>query len=144
MTPNDDGKVEVRREYAHPPERLFDAWTDAEGMRAWMRPGPTEDVRAELDVRVGGAYTIEMIFDEGSIVHTGQYTVVDRPHRLAFTWDASHFEVPTTVTVDFRPTDSGGTEVLLVHEGLPSKRSADDHTEGWKTILGELDTALQG
>lgn len=142
MTTNAAETLEVRREYGHPPETLFDAWTDAGGMRSWMRPGPTEDVRVEMDVRVGGAYTIEMIFADSSIVHSGEYTVVDRPRRLAFTWDAPHFETPTTVTVDFRPTDSGGTEVVLVHEGLPSKKSASDHTEGWKTILAELEAAL--
>lgn len=142
MATEAEGRVEVRHTYSQAPERLFDAWTDAEGMRAWMKPGPTEDVRVELDVREGGAYTIEMIFAEESIVHTGHYTEVDRPRRLAFTWDAPHFDEPTTVSLDFRPVD-GGTEVVLVHEGLPSEESAQQHTEGWRTILEELASAVE-
>lgn len=141
MTDESEARVDVRRTYPHSAEVLFDAWTDEEGMRSWMRPGPTEDVRVELDVRVGGAYTIEMIFAEDSIVHTGRYTVVDRPNRLVFTWDAPHFDEPTTVTVDFRPTDEG-TEVRLLHEGLPSADSADAHRGGWQTILEELGSHL--
>lgn len=141
MTTGNEGRVEVRRTFSHPAKRLFDAWTDEEGMRAWMRPGPTEDVRVQLDVRVGGAYTIEMIFGDESIVHTGRYTVVDRPRRLAFTWDAEHFDEPTTVTLDFVPTTEG-TEVVLVHEGLPSEESAERHVGGWQTILEELASEL--
>ena len=134
-------RLEVTHRYAHPADRVFDAWTDAEGMRAWMRPGPTTDVKASLDVRVGGEYTIEMIFGEESIVHHGTYTVVDRPRRLAFTWMAAHFSEPTTVSLDFKPTDDG-TEVVLVHEGLPDETAANSHRGGWTAILEHLDTAL--
>lgn len=136
-----DGRLELRHRYAHPPEKVFDAWTDAEGMRVWMRPGPTTDVRTKLDVRVGGSYTIAMIFGENTIEHTGEYTVVDRPRKLAFTWMAAHFETPTTVTLDFTAVD-GGTELVLVHEGLPSEESVNNHTDGWGRILALLEESL--
>ncbi len=141
MTNATDGRLEVRHTYTHPPERVFDAWTDEVGMRQWMRPGPIDGVRTALDVRVGGSYTIEMISPGGSIVHTGEYTVVDRPRRLAFTWMAAHFERPTRVTIDFEAVD-GGTVVTLVHEGLPSEESVTNHTAGWAAILEALEGAL--
>jgi uncharacterized protein YndB with AHSA1/START domain len=136
-----EGSLEVRHRYAHPPERVFDAWTDAEGMRAWMRPGPTTDVRTRLDVRVGGTFMITMVFGDSAIEHTGEYLEVDRPRRLAFTWMAEHFDAPTHVTIEFKAVD-GGTEVVLVHEGLPSEESVTNHTDGWGTILELLEAAL--
>lgn len=141
MTNATEGRLEVRHRYAHPPERVFDAWTDAEGMRAWMRPGPTTDVRTRLDVRVGGSFMIAMIFGDNTIEHTGEYIVVDRPRRITFTWMAAHLDTPTTVTIDFNPVD-GGTEVVLVHEGLPSEESVTSHTDGWGTILDLLEGEL--
>lgn len=140
MSP-DARRLEVRHRYGHAPDRVFDAWTDAKGMRAWMRPGPTTDVKVELDPRVGGVFSIDMVFDEGSILHTGTYEVVDRPNRLVFTWMAPHLEEPTRVSIEFEAVD-GGTEVVLVHEGLPSEESADNHRDGWGRILKLLEDAL--
>lgn len=143
MTTGATERLELRHRYAHSPERVFDAWTDARGMATWMRPGPTTDVKVDLDVRKGGSFSIDMIFGEQSILHTGTYEVVDRPRRLVFTWMAPHFESPTKVTLEFRAV-SGGTELVLVHEGLPSEESATNHTQGWTQILAHLATALDG
>jgi uncharacterized protein YndB with AHSA1/START domain len=82
-----------------------------------------------------------MIFGEQSILHTGTYEVVDRPRRLVFTWMAPHFDAPTKVTLEFTPVD-GGTELVLVHEGLPSEESAANHTQGWTQVLTHLETNL--
>lgn len=142
MTTRAREHLEVRHRYAHTPERVFDAWTDARGMASWMRPGPTTDVKAELDVQEGGAFSIDMIFGDQSILHTGTYEVVDRPKQLVFTWMAPHLDKPTRVRIDFVPVD-GGTEVVLVHEGLPSEESVTNHTEGWTQILTHLDDALR-
>jgi uncharacterized protein YndB with AHSA1/START domain len=141
MTTEATERLELRHRYAHPPERVFDAWTDARGMVSWMRPGPTTDVKVDLDVRQGGSFSIDMIFGDESILHTGTYEVVDRPKRLVFTWMARHFETPTKVSLDFRRVE-GGTELVLVHEGLPSEESAAGHTEGWTQIFTHLEAAL--
>jgi Activator of Hsp90 ATPase homolog 1-like protein len=36
-----------------------------------------------------------------------------------------------------RPVD-GGTEVILIHEGLPTEEAARQHSEGWGEILRRL------
>ncbi len=141
MTTNASQRLELRHHFSQPPERLFDAWTDAKGMVSWMRPGPTTEVRVELDVREGGAFSIDMVFGDQSILHTGTYKTVERPRRLVFTWLAPHLDEPTTVSIDFNAKD-GGTEVVLVHEGLPSEESVANHTGGWGQILEHLATAL--
>ena len=135
------GRVEIKEMFDHPPEKVFDAWTDAEGMRQWMRPGPTKDALTNLDVRVGGKYTIEMLFDEGSIKHWGEYTTVERPSKLEFTWNADHFNEPTTVSLTFKKAGNG-CELVLVHEGLPDEESVSNHTGGWGGILSKLKETL--
>lgn len=141
MKASAEKSLEVRHHYGHAPERVFDAWTDARGMTEWMRPGPTTEVKVELDVREGGGFTIDMIFGDESIVHTGIYEVVDRPRRLVFSWKAPHLPEPTRVSIEFRGVD-GGTEVVLTHEGLPSEESAANHRQGWTQILEHLEDAL--
>jgi hypothetical protein len=49
--------------------------------------------------------------------------------------------MPTKVSLDFRAVD-GGTELVLVHEGLPSEESVTNHTQGWAQILGHLEASL--
>lgn len=130
-------RLKVRHTVPHPPERVFDAWTDPDRMRRWMRPGPIDDARVELDVRVGGAFRIDMIDGEKVMAHSGEYQVVDRPKRLVFTWNADWIPGGSTVYLDFREVD-GGTEIVLVHEGLPSEDSVENHRKGWASILEAL------
>lgn len=134
----DTGRLEVRRVIPASRERVFDAWTDAEGMTRWMRPGPGMECRCELDVRVGGRFLIDMIAPDGTTLpHTGTYRVVDRPRKLVFTWmsgPTDHRE--TVVTLEFLES-TGGTEVVLVHDGLPAG-AAEPHEEGWGLILEHL------
>lgn len=135
------GRLEIRRTMDHPPEAIFDAWTDGDGMGRWMRPGPTERAEVELDARVGGTFTIRMISEDFTIEHTGVYREVDRPRRLVFTWNAPHLPRETTVTLELTPSD-GGTELRLVHEGLPDADSVENHADGWSAIVEKLEGAL--
>ncbi|HUF27482.1 MAG TPA: SRPBCC domain-containing protein [Gemmatimonadaceae bacterium] len=137
-----DGRVEVRHVIAASPERVFDAWTDAESMTRWMRPGPGMQCRCRLDVRVGGSFEIDMIAPDGTTLpHTGTYRVVDRPRKLVFTWmsgPTNHRE--TIVTVEFQEAN-GGTEIVLTHEGLPVS-AAKPHEGGWQEIIRNLADAV--
>lgn len=65
---------------------MFDAWTDAEGMRRWMCPREGFTTEAVLDPRVGGSFRIVMKGPQRDYEHSGEYQVMDPPHKLAFTW----------------------------------------------------------
>jgi uncharacterized protein YndB with AHSA1/START domain len=130
--------VVVRRTIAAKPQVLFDAWLDPIALSAWMRPGSTHSVLANVDARVGGRYEIIMQIDSGPVPHRGVYRIIDRPRRLAFTWQSPHTgEGETLVTVDFVPRD-GRTEVIVTHEQLPENKMAG-HTNGWTSALEKLD-----
>ena len=118
-------------------EEVFAAWTDAEHMKAWMRPGSTTRVEAELDVRVGGAYSIDMYDGTRLHAHHGEYVTVDPPRKLSFTWKAEWLPDGSLVTVELFERD-GGTELVLTHERLPSVEMAENHKKGWGEILDRL------
>ena len=131
--------VRVRREIAAPADVLFDAWLDAESLGAWMKPGDTRETQAETDPRVGGHFRIVMVTDEDSIVHSGTYQEIDRPHRLVFTWSSPATEFrDSVVTVTFTPADEV-TVVEINHVGLPDEVARTGHHAGWSGALAGLD-----
>jgi uncharacterized protein YndB with AHSA1/START domain len=55
----EDARVTVRvsRRFSASPERVFDAWLDADNMRRWLFATlGGEMVRAEVEAKVGGAF----------------------------------------------------------------------------------------
>ena len=125
------------------PEEVFDAYTDAEQQRIWFsildeRPGIVE---IEVDLRVGGRQTAVWGASPDELFRETQtFLVIDRPHRLSFTWtiageadqDGSRVDIAITPT-------STGCELRLVHT-LP--RAWADYTgrtqQGWSTMLDAL------
>src|SRR5262245_40600129 len=86
----DDGPaptLEVRRTIRAPRQRVFDAWTKAEELNRWHSPGPSTVDLAEVDLRVGGKWRIDMRGAGGEAwqVH-GVYREIDPPRRLVYTW----------------------------------------------------------
>src|SRR4051812_47286441 len=79
----DDTTLRIERLIDAAPQAVFDAWTSAEAMQFWYRQTPEYEVKAELDVRVGGRYRIEFgTAREAKYVETGEYVEIDPPHRL--------------------------------------------------------------
>jgi uncharacterized protein YndB with AHSA1/START domain len=116
-------------------EEVFQAWTDPESMRHWMRGGEDmQEAELHLDVRPGGSFRITMKGKDGNHEHTGQYRVVEPPSRLVFTWISKGTqEQETIVTVDLKPRGTE-CELTLTHEKLPGKEAASGHEDGWKRI----------
>ena len=120
-------------------QRVFDAWLDPVRLARFMRPGSTTRSTAEVDPRVGGRFRIVMHHagDPGGTEHTGEYLLIDRPRKLAFTWRSVNTDDRvTTVTIEFFDRD-GKTEVVLTHEQLPPGQ-VDSHRKGWADILAAL------
>ena len=124
MIAGDRASVTVRVEVE--PEVAFEVFTN-EIDRWWRRniayrvagrrPGTMH-----LEPRLGGRIFEEY---EGPGLHeAGRITAWDPPHRLAFDWRAVNFgpgEV-THVEVTFTRTESGATELRLVHTGFAALR----------------------
>lgn len=69
-----------------PREKVFQAWTDPTLLLQWFTPKPWQTVRAEVDVRPGGASLIVMRGPDGTeFPNRGVYLEVVSNERLVFT-----------------------------------------------------------
>ncbi len=136
----------IKREYAFPAERVFDAWLTPEITRRWLfTTGDSEVVRCEIDARVGGTFEIVDKRDsgefKGEIRHIGEYLEIDRPRRLVFTFGVPQFDPNMTrVEIDIAAKGSG-CELTLTHYGVPPEWQVPT-TEGWTKLLGNLEREI--
>lgn len=124
----------VKKHIPASPERVFDAWTDAEGMAQWFSPMTTASIPV-MDLRPGGEYRIDMHGDGKDYVHTGKYIEIERPKRLRFSWHSEGTQQKETIVTVELEADGDGTLLTLTHEQLPSEQSRAEHEGGWKAIL---------
>jgi uncharacterized protein YndB with AHSA1/START domain len=76
----------ISRFIPFPPEQVFRAWTDPALIVQWFTPAPWRTVKAESDVRAGGASYIEMRGPNGEVVpNRGVYLEVVPNRKLVFT-----------------------------------------------------------
>ena len=139
--------VRIERTFDAPIEEVFDAWTSEEVLRRWWHAGPDwETPSAQVDVRLGGSLRIVMRNPQRGTDHggSGEYTVIDRPHRLSFTWiwddDPSN---PQLIELEFSEQDRA-TTVRMVNSGITTDAGRDQHEDGWQKCLDNLDRALAG
>jgi uncharacterized protein YndB with AHSA1/START domain len=135
--------ITLTRRFAHPPERVFGAWTDPAVAARWLFKTPTgRDLRCELDVRVGGRLRIvEWRPEVGDAEHVGEYEVVKRPSRLVFTIGSPQYAGPITrVTIEIAPAP-GGCDLTLTQHDLPDEW-VEPLKVGWMQVLEGLDAAL--
>ncbi|MBA4327691.1 MAG: polyketide cyclase [Polaromonas sp.] len=85
-TPASDRELVLTRLIDAPPDKVFQAWTDPALIVQWFTPKPWETVRAETDVRPGGASLIVMRGPDGTeFPNRGIYLEVVPNKRLVFT-----------------------------------------------------------
>ena len=131
----------LERTLSAPPERVFDAFTQAETLNRWFGPSDAYTVTThECDPRPGGRFRIEMRHTGGNVhvVH-GVYEQVARPLRLVFSfaWENNPERGESRVTVSFEKAGAG-TQLVLMQEQLPNAEMRDAHTGGWNGSLARL------
>jgi uncharacterized protein YndB with AHSA1/START domain len=134
--------LEVRRTIRAPRQRVFDAWTKAEELKKWHAPGPLTVPTAEVDLRVGGNYRINMRAPDGANhIVMGTYREIDPPKRLVYTWSWENRPIDSLVTIEFHDLGDS-TEVVLRHD-LPSEQERTQHEQGWVGCLAKLESMFQ-
>jgi uncharacterized protein YndB with AHSA1/START domain len=142
-SPDETDAIVIRRHIAASRDDVFDAWTDAEGMQQWMCPGNIVSTVVRLDARVGGALRVIMQSRTGTYEHWGEFTIVDRPSKLAFTWCAKATDfVPTLVTVELFESADGHCDLVLKHEKFPQPDASEPYRGGWGQIVARLEAFL--
>lgn len=137
---SDDGRVSifVSREIEAKAESVFDAWVDPAKARRWLfATEGGEIVRAEIDARPGGTFTIVDRRDGEDVLHKGTFEQVERPRHLAFDLTVPKYSSEATrVVVEILPM-SAICELTLTHEGLRPEDTEKTH-DGWVAVLDRL------
>jgi uncharacterized protein YndB with AHSA1/START domain len=137
--------LEIERTFDAPAQEVFDAWTNEEVLRRWFHDDPEwETPTAEVELRVGGRLRLAMRDPKAEWEHgaSGEYTVVDPPHRLAFTWKWDDQDTERQlIELEFTERD-GETTVRMTSHGLASEERRDSHLGGWGRCFDNLDRAL--
>ena len=136
--------VRIERTFDAPAEDVFDAWTSEEVIAGWFKPAQGwQEAGAEVDLRVGGSIRVVMRTPNGEPVRAGgEYTLIERPHRLAFTWTFD--DDPTNqqmIELEFTERD-GVTTVLFVNSDISGKERRNSQYEGWSTCLDNMERVL--
>lgn len=139
-----DTSLTIRREFAHPPEVVFDAWIQPALVARWFAPPPMTAEVQSLEATQGGSYRIDMVAPDGTVMPvTGAYELIDRPTRLVFGWDWGEVsEAPSRVDVRFEPSERG-TRLVLEHTRM-APPAVEPHADGWDGCLAALGAALDG
>ena len=121
-----------------PPSAVYQALLDAEAIAKWRVPdGMTSHVH-EFEAREGGSFRISLTYDAPdrtgkSTSHTDTYhgyfarLVPDEQVVEVFEFETADPALDGTMTMTTTLTDAdGGTDVLIVHEGIPDIVPAAD------------------
>lgn len=129
---------------------VFRALVDADAIMTWRVPdGMTSEVH-EFDGREGGAFRISLTYEAPtgtgkSSAHTdtyhGRFVEVVPGERVVevfeFETGDPAFQGEMTMTTTLTEA-GGGTDVLIVHEGLPDTVPAADNETGTRMALDNL------
>jgi uncharacterized protein YndB with AHSA1/START domain len=107
-------------------------------MRGWETP------TAEVDLRVGGRIRIVMRdpADGAEVGATGEYRVVEPPHRLVFTWVwDDQPDRPQLIELELSER-GGGTAVLMTNSSIPTDERRASQQRGWGICFDNLERVL--
>ncbi len=126
--------LELRRGLPAPADRVWRALTDPDAVAAWFWP-PRFHTAVSADLRVGGRYRIDG--SAAGIAISGEYLVVDPPHRLDFGWQWDGEAERTSVSVLLRGSPHS-TVLIVRHNGFADEETRDRHELGWSDCLDRL------
>lgn len=135
------GTVQLHRVLRAPPERIYRAFLEPDGLAKWLPPyGFTCSVE-HMDARVGGSYRMAFRnFGTGqSHAFGGEYLELVPGQKIRYTdrFDAPGPAGQMTTTVLLRAV-SCGTEVAVTQDGIPEMIPTEMCYLGWQESLEQL------
>jgi uncharacterized protein YndB with AHSA1/START domain len=140
----------VSRQVNAPRSAVFPALVDAEAIARWRVPEGMSSHVHEFDAREGGTFRISLTYDAPGAVgkssartdtYHGHFAELVPDERVVevFEFETDDPAVRGTITQTTTLTDAdGGTEVVIVHEGMPEGVSAADNELGTRMALEKL------
>ncbi len=134
-----------------PPAKVYHALIDANAVATWMVPnGMTSHVH-EFEGREGGSFRISLTYDApAGKGKTTEHTDTYHGHFVELIPNEQVVEVmefettdpamrgEMTITFMLEEAEGSGTDVLAIHENVPSGISPADNETGWRMSLEKL------
>jgi uncharacterized protein YndB with AHSA1/START domain len=145
MTAGRKHVLEIQRVLPAARATVFAAFSDPDELAKWWGPRGFSVPDVDFEPQVGARYRIEMAPPDGAPFHlTGQFSEVDPPVRLAYTFvweEADPDDVETLVGLSFRDL-GGATEVSLVQGAFKTADRLALHRDGWTDSFEKLERLL--
>lgn len=126
---------------------MFRAFSDSSELAKWWGPEGFATPSLDFEPRVGASYRIEMQPPDGDAFYlTGEFTEVDPPVRLAYTFaweDPDPHDAETIVALSFRELGQA-TEVDLTQGPFRTEARRALHRGGWTDSFVEVERLIAG
>ena len=142
--------TQVRGHVRAPRPTVYRALLDADAVAQWRVPAGMSSHVHEFDAREGGSFRVSLTYDTPdaagkSAAHTDTYRghfvrlVPDQQVVEVFEFETADPGLRGTMTMTTTLTDAGdGTDVVVVHEGIPDSVPAADNETGTRMALANL------
>ena len=142
--------AQVSRHVQAPPSAVYRALLDADAIAQWRVPDGMSSRVHEFDAREGGRFRVSLTYDcpvgtGKSAAHTDTYhgrfvkLVPDEQVVEVLEFETADPALRGTMTMTTTLTAAdGGTDVLVVHEGIPDAVPAADNETGTRMALANL------
>ena len=132
--------VRVSRQIRAAPERIFDAWLNADEVRKFLFAGRRADaISSQIDARVGGGFRIARHWKGEYVEYSGEYLEIDRPHRLVFSLFVERYaQRDDRVIVELAPVAEQSLLVLTHELSLPNPAERSRVQREWARVLNGL------
>jgi uncharacterized protein YndB with AHSA1/START domain len=133
-----------------PPRAVYRALTDPDAIAAWRVPAGMSARVHTFDAREGGTFRVSLTYDDVSAAgksggHTDTYRgrfarlVPDALVVEVFEFETDDDGVRGTMTMTTTLTAAdGGTDVEILHEGVPDDIRREDNEQGTRMALDNL------
>jgi uncharacterized protein YndB with AHSA1/START domain len=141
----------ITRHLRAPRAAVYAALLDRDAYARWMVPPGMRCEIHELDAREGGAFRVSLTYeaptDAGKSApqtdtYHGRFTelVPDRRVVRSVEFETSNpaLQGEMRITIDLSDAAGGGTELVALHENLPSGVAPRDNELGWQQSLAKL------
>ncbi|WP_433298709.1 SRPBCC family protein [Pseudonocardia sp. CA-142604] len=142
--------TQVSRHVKAPRSAVYRALLDADAIARWRVPAGMSSQVHEFDAREGGSFRVSLTYDvpsgtgksdSNTDTYHGHFArlVPDEQVVEVFEFESVDPALGGTMTMTTSLHDAGGgTEVLIVHEGIPDSVPAADNETGTRMALDNL------
>lgn len=140
------GSFTVKRQYAHPPAKVFRFWADPALKRQWYGGPDQDDSRRIFEFRVGGRENnFGRVGNQSFALESVYYDIV-ADNRIVHAYTVSINDTLTSVSIaaiEFRAAGEG-TELLMTEHGafLDGHDDPDERQVGTEWVLERLGEIL--